>query len=401
MTIINGYVSPRFEPVGQVFDNLFSEYGELGAAVTLIHQGETVVNLWAGTRDKESQLSWQEDTRLNVFSVSKALVAVAVLQLVERDVLSLDQTVASVWPEFGQAGKEGITLRQVLTHRSGVNAFHAKIPDEDIYRWDRITHWIAQETPWWTPGESQGYSPVLYGWILGEVVRRASGCRTFNDYVQQHISRPLGLNWTFGLRDDELAAIADVTALKSPSGQASGGLLAESMRNDPGGVTAQAFSNPMSLMVGTNQPPWRQAQIPAANGHASAGDLARFYMALADLKDERLLSAEIRSLCWEEQTHSARDKVLQCPISLGMGFMRLLPQGVASQRYFCHPGAGGSLGYGDNSEQFGFGFVSRAMGLSITMDERADKLLQAVYGCIRSDNGCSVCIKLDVNECEV
>ncbi|WP_439134836.1 serine hydrolase domain-containing protein [Pseudomaricurvus sp.] len=383
MTLINGHVSPGFEPVQQAFETLFLEYGEIGSAVTLIHEGETVVNLWAGTRDKEGQHPWQENTRLNVFSVSKAVVAVAVLQLVERGALSLDQKIAELWPEFAQSGKQDITVRQVLTHRSGVNAFHPKVPDDAIYDWQSITGWIAEETPWWTPGEEQGYSPLLYGWILGEVVRRASGCDSFNAYVQQHIASPLGLNWTFGLRDDELAEIADVTGLKSPRGQKSGGLLAEAISNDPRGLTAKAFSNPLSLMVGTNQPPWRQAQIPAANGHASAGDLARFYAALADTADLRLLPASHRSLCWEEQTHTERDKVLHCPISLAAGFMRILPEGVQSQRYFCHPGAGGSLGYGDNSENFGFGYVSRAMGLSITMDERAELLLQSVYRCLR------------------
>lgn len=383
MITVNGCVSPGFERVQQAFESLFAEYGEAGAAVTLIHQGQTVVNLWAGTRDKDAQRPWLESTRSNVFSASKAVVAVAVMQLVERGVLSLDQKIADLWPEFAQSGKQNISIRQVLIHRSGVNAFHPKVPDGDIYDWDRITQWIAEETPWWIPGEKQGYSPLIYGWILGEVVRRASGSNSFNDYVQQYIAGPLGLSWAFGLRDEELSEIADVTGLKSPGGQKSGGLLADSIRNDPRGLTAKAFSNPPSLMIGTNQPPWRQAQIPAANGHASAKDLAHFYGALADLSDARLLSAQTRPLCWEEQTRTERDNVLQCPISLAAGFMRMLPRGVQSQRYFCHPGAGGSLGYGDNSENFGFGYVSRAMGLSITMDERAELLLQSVYRCLR------------------
>lgn len=384
MTNIAGHVSPGFEGVKQAFATLFAEYGEVGAAVSLVHQGEMVVNLWAGTRDKPAQQPWLESTRLNLFSVNKAVVAVAVLQLVDRGVLSLDQKVAEVWPEFAQSGKQDITIRQVLTHRSGINAFHPKVPDQDIYDWEAITGWVAKETPWWTPGEEQGYSPLIYGWLLGEVVRRASGLPSFNDYVQQHIAGPLGLSWVFGVRDDELAGIADVVPLKSPQGQKRNGLLMDAMLNDPRGLTNTAFTNPPSMMIGTNQPAWRQAQVPAANGHATAADMARFYGALADLTDERLLSAESRAWCWQEQTQTPHDKILQCPLSISLGFMRILPAGVESRQYFCHPGAGGSLGYGDASENIGFGYASRSMGLSITMDERAELLLQAVYQALRS-----------------
>ena len=382
--IVSGRVSPGFERVKQAFETLFAQYGEIGAAVSLVRSAETVVNLWAGTRDKAGQQPWLESTRLNLFSVNKAIVAVAVLQLVERGVLTLEQTVADVWPEFAQSGKQDITIRQVLTHRSGVNAFHPKVPDEDIYDWQAITRWVAEETPWWTPGEEQGYSPLIYGWLLGEVVRRASGLPSFNDYVQQYIAAPLGLSWAFGLREDELAAIADVVPLKSPGGHKRNGLLMDAMLNDPRGLTNKAFTNPPSMMIGTNQPPWRQAQVPAANGHATAADMARFYGALANLSDERLLSAGVRAWCWQEQTHSEHDRILQCPISLSLGFMRILPDQVNSQQFFCHPGAGGSLGYGDASENFGFGYASRSMGLSITMDERAELLLQAVYQDLRS-----------------
>lgn len=384
MTNIAGHVSPGFEGVKLAFDTLFAEYGEVGAAVALVHRGETVVNLWAGTRDKPAQQPWLESTRLNLFSVNKAVVAVAVLQLVERGVLSLEQKVADVWPEFAQSGKQNITIRQVLTHRSGVNAFHPKVPDQDIYDWETITGWIARETPWWTPGEEQGYSPLIYGWLLGEVVRRASGLPSFNHYVQQYIAGPLGLSWAFGLRDDELGQIADVVPLKSPKGQKRNGLLMDAMLNDPRGLTNTSFTNPPSMMIGTNQPPWRRAQIPAANGHATAADMAHFYGALADVSDERLLSAESRAWCWQEQTRTPHDKILQCPLSISLGFMRILPAGVESEQYFCHPGAGGSLGYGDASEGIGFGYASRSMGLSITMDERAELLLQAVYQALRS-----------------
>ena len=354
MVAIHGDVSPGFEPVAQAFQQLFAEMGELGAGVSVRHQGEEVLNLWAGTRDKDETLEWQSDTRSNIFSASKALVAVAILQLVDRGALRLDQPIADIWPEFAANGKERIRVQDVLCHRSGINAFHNKIDDDAIYDWNRITELVAAEKPWWTPGEIQGYSPMLYGWVLGEVVRRASGCQSFNDYVQQHIAQPLGLSCAFGLSSKELTQVADVVAMKRMQAN-TGGSLVEVIRENPRGVTNRAFTNPMSLMIGTNKPQWRQAQIPAANGQATARDLATFYACLSDRSDERLLSSDQRHWLWREQT-SGVDQLLHQSLSFSLGFMRLLPGGVQSNEYFCHPGAGGSLGYGDAQEGIGFGF---------------------------------------------
>lgn len=383
MSVIQGEVSPGFEPVAEAFQQLFSELGELGASTCVIHHGETVIDLWSGTRNKQQTAPWQGDTRSNIFSASKAIVAISVLQLVDRGALRLDQTIASVWPEFDSHGKASITVKEVLCHRSGINAFHPKIEDDAIYDWQRITAAIANEEPWWEPGSEQGYSPMLYGWILGEVVRRVSECASFDDYVQRFISEPLGLTCQFGLSEEQLDQVADVVPMKRIQAS-SGGSLVEVIRENPRGVTNRAFSNPSSLMIGTNKPAWRQAQIPAANGQASARDLAHFYASLADKRDTRLLSAEHRDWLWQEQS-SGMDNVLHNPLSFSLGFMRLLPKNVQSENYFCHPGAGGSLGYGDEKEGFGFGFVSRVMGQAILMDERAERLLESVYQCVRGE----------------
>lgn len=383
MPVIHGEVSAGFEPVAQAFQRLFSDYGEQGAAVCLLHHGETVIDLWAGTRDKAETAAWHQETRSNIFSASKALVAVAVLQLVERGSLRLEQPIAEVWPEFGGQGKSTITIKDVLCHRSGVNAFHPKIEDEAIYDWQSMTAAIANEEPWWPPGTEQGYSPMLYGWLLGEIVCRASGAKSFDHYIQDNIAKPLGLSVQFGLRDEQLGQVADVVPMKRVQASA-GGSLVEVIRSNPRGVTNRAFSNPASLMVGTNKPAWRQAQIPAANGQATASDLAQFYSSLSNFEDERLLTAKHRPWLWQEQS-SAIDNVLHRSLSFSLGLMRLLPDQIKSERYFCHPGAGGSLGYGDASEGIGFGFVSRVMGQAILMDERAEYLLESVYACIRGE----------------
>ncbi len=383
MPTIDGEFSPGFEPVAEAFQTLFTSYGEMGAGLCLIHEGEMVVDLWGGSRTKSGDAPWQRNTRSNLFSASKPFVAVAVLQLVEKGVLDLDAPIAEIWPEFGCNGKASISLRQVLCHRSGLNAFHPHVEEGIIYDWSAVTSAIAAEHPWWEPGTQQGYSPMLFGWLLGEVVRRASGADSFDAYVQQHICEPLDLQLQFGLSDEQVPQVADSAPLKVKQNVQGSGLM-ELMRADPRGVVNRAFANPTSMLMGTNQPAWRKAEIPAANGQAGAGDLAKFYASLADLTDERLLSAANRSWIWEEQSQSL-DRILNNPLSISLGFMRLLPQDLhsaqrsTSAKYFCHPGAGGTLGFGDAEYDFGLGYVTRGMGQAVLFDERADYLLAAVY----------------------
>ncbi|MBR9908718.1 MAG: beta-lactamase family protein [Gammaproteobacteria bacterium] len=381
MVAIQGELSPGFEEVGEAFQELFASFGEVGAAVAVQAHGETVVNLWAGERDRAGDQAWQADTRCNIFSASKGVVALAVLQLVDRGQLALDTAIADVWPEFGCHGKDAIRVRDVLCHRAGLNAFHPRLADDLIYDWQGIVQQVAAESPWWTPGSEQGYSPMIFGWLLGEVVCRISGASSFNDYVQANITGPVASQLVFGVDPEQHSGLAEMGPLRQPQ-KVVGSSLMEIMRADPRGVVNRAFANPPTLMMGTNKPAWRSAQIPAANGHASALDLAAIYGSLADLDDERLLSAAARTGCWQEQS-SAMDKILHSEISFALGFMRLLPAGIRAQKYFCHPGAGGSLGYADAGEGFGFGYVSRAMGQYILLDERAEHLLSAVYRALR------------------
>lgn len=376
--MVEGHIEPGFESVAEVFADNFRQCGDVGAAFSLVHRGELLVDIWAGSRDKTAQQPWLADTRSTIFSAGKALVAVCVLQLVERGQLQLDAPIATYWPEFGSAGKAEITLRQVLCHRSGVNAFHESVADELIFDWPAITERVGQEAPWWEPGTEQGYSPILYGWVLGELVRRASGMASFNAYFQANIVQPLGLDIVFGVEDSELGLLADMVPNREKLPQRDAKSMVDIMREDPRGLANRAFGNPPSLLFGTNSAPWRQAQIPAANAQSSARSLAQFYGSLSDPQDERLLSNASKPWCWTEQSR-AEDAVLMNDISFALGFMRFAEGSESRTGRFGHPGAGGTLGYADARCELGVGYVTRAMGTAILLDHRADRLLDAVY----------------------
>ncbi|HSC68548.1 MAG TPA: serine hydrolase domain-containing protein [Cellvibrio sp.] len=395
---INGQWLPQWQPLIDTFAANFTQ-GEEGAGLALMHRGELVVNVWAGQRSNKlaglERVDWSEDTLVNIFSAGKGLVAFCVLQLVAQGKLQLDAPVASIWPEFAQADKGSVSLRQLLCHRAGLSAFHQHIPNEHIFNWELMTQAAAAEMPWWAPDSAQGYSPFMFGWILGELVKRASGCASFNDYFQQSVAQPLKLNCHFGVPEHLLGTIADTGPLKRPLGGAASSPGADSialgklMKADPRGVTNRAFSNPISLMTATNSRDWRIAQIPAAGAHADARTLACVYGTLANPR-QNLLNESVLPLCWQEQTF-ADDRTLGLPMRFSQGFVLSQHDRVdcrygRGERAFGHPGAGGCVGFADPDYQVGFGYVTHRMGQGLLIDERAVRLIDAAYEILEQKN---------------
>jgi len=384
---IQGECAPRFARVREVFESGFRGGKEVGAAVAVVHDGETVVDLWGGWADMARSAAWQRDTIVNVYSCTKAMVALCAHQLIERGRLDLDAPVAEYWPEFGQRGKRNVLVRWLLSHRAGLPALRETLPMEALYDWTMMTEALAAEEPWWEPGTAHGYHAVTYGWLVGEVVRRIDG-RSLGTYFRDEIARPLGLDFHIGLEDTHHHRVGELselgaTGLDELDPSALG--LMQVVMSDPEGMSARAFMNPPSLALGVNNPEWRRAEIPGANGHAPARGLARVYGALArggDLDGVHVLDpAGIARLSTE---HSCgQDLVLQVDTRFGLGVM--LPQARRDARFgpgeraFGHPGAGGALGCGDPEAKIGFGYTPNLLGPHILLDPRAVALLDAVY----------------------
>lgn len=386
MSELRGHWGERWQPVAEAFERNRREWGDEAAALAVYRGGEPLLSLHTGEANPGQP--WTEDTRVNLFSASKGLVALSVLRLVDEGVLALEQRVSHYWPEFGRAGKGDIRVWQLLGHRSGLSALSEPVPEEAIFDWDEMIRRIERAEPWWPPGQAQGYSPFLFGWALGELVRRAAGVASCNEWLSQAVCRPLGLNLGFGASGQP--PVARPRALKRPISDGVGEgadsqSLGHSMKADPRGVTNRAFANPASLLNSSHRPEWRRAEIPAANGHSSARDLAALYGALASdagLGGQKLLSPPILALCARELSGEA-DRVLGLRLRFGHGFM--LTQKRADCRFgrgrgaFGHPGAGGSLGFADPEFGIGFGYVTARMGQSLLIDPRPRRLIDAVY----------------------
>lgn len=378
---IQGYFDLKFEAVRDAFAEQMHNPEQRGAALCIRVAGETVVDLWAGSADRHGEQAWHSDTLVNVFSCTKTFAAVAALQLVGEGKLTLDAPVATVWPEFAMAGKEQISLRQLLSHRAGVVAVSKALAPEMLYDWDAMCAALAAQEPWWTPGEEHGYAPISYGWLIGEILRRVDG-RSPGQSIMARTAEPLALDFHVGLQESDLARVSDVLRAKWRGDEAAERLV-QVMLGEPKSMSALSFSNPPSVMTSTNKPEWRRMEQPAANGHGNARSLSGFYAGLLDgsLLDPALLAEMTREhACGEDRTLLTRTR-------FGLGCMLDQPDvpnatyGLGGQA-FGHPGAGGCIGFADPERQLAFGYVTNTLGPYVLMDPRAQQLARLAGSCL-------------------
>ncbi|WP_286916895.1 MULTISPECIES: serine hydrolase domain-containing protein [Pseudomonas] len=379
---IQGHFELQFEAVREAFAALFDNPQERGAALCIQIGGETVVDLWAGTADKDGAQAWHSDTILNLFSCTKTFTAVTALQLVAEGKLALDAPVAQYWPEFAAAGKQSITLRHLLSHQAGLPALRDLLPPEALYDWPRMTAALAAETPWWPPGTGHGYAAITYGWLVGELLRRADH-RGPGESIMARVARPLGLDFHVGLPDEEFHRVAHIARGKGNVGDEAAQRLLQVTMREPEAMATRAFTNPPSVLTSTNKPEWRRMEHPAANGHGNARSLAGFY---AGLLDGSLLEPELLAELTRE--HSlGMDKTLMTPTRFGLGCMLDQPT-VANATFglgagaFGHPGAGGSVGFADPEHDVALGFAVNTLGPYVLMDPRAQQLVRVLRACL-------------------
>lgn len=388
MTEVLGSIDSRFGSVRALFARQQSDQQARGAALCVTIGDQVVIDLWHGVTDKDNSQPWQRDTLVNVFSCTKPLGAVALLQQVEAGRLGLDQPLADIWPEFAAAGKQQISLRQVLSHRSGLSAISQPLPPESLFDWQAMAGALAAQQPWWEPGTDHGYAPVTYAWLLGEPLRRLTGKRP-GQAIAESICTPLGMDFFVGVPDSELSRIALVSRLRNQYGDQYARALFAAMI-DPQSLAGKAFGNPVSMMTSTNTRDWQQSDILSANGTGNARSLARFWQVMAHdgaLGDLHLLDTQlVREM---RREHSlGMDRTLLAPTRFGLGVM--LDQAWEGGGFgmgpnaWGHPGAGGALGFCDPDRRLGFGYVTNTMGPYVLMDPRALALSREVERCLQA-----------------
>ncbi len=380
-TPIHGWNDPRFDAVRTAFEENFASADEIGAAVAVYVNGEPVVDLWGGWYALDRKREWDRNTLVNVFSSTKGLVAFCANRLVEQGRLDLDAPVARYWPEFAQAGKADVPVRMLLNHQAGIAAVRRPLVLEDYFNWDTVTTALAEQEPWWTPGEQHGYHAMTFGWLVGEVIRRVDG-RTVGQYFREEFAAPLDLDAHIGTGPEFDARISSVIEPQADFATGPSDAFGEH-----GSVGFNAIYNPPIFNPGgpavASRRDWKAAEIPAANGHATARALARIYGGAVnggEIDGVHVINPETLARGVSVESNG-QDAILPVPTKFGLGWGLMgeaTPFG-ADRRAFGHGGAGGSLGFGDLDGGIGFGYVMNRMGADAVGDLRAFTLLSAVY----------------------
>ncbi|MFE6801003.1 serine hydrolase domain-containing protein [Streptomyces sp. NPDC057681] len=378
---IQGHCDARFEAVRAAFEENFDEREELGAAVTVLIDGAPVVDLWGGWADAARTRAWERDTVVNVWSTTKGPTALCAHILIDRGLLDPDAPVATYWPEFAAAGKEGVLVRHLLSHRAGLAGLREPHSLEQLFDWELTTSRLAAQEPWWDPGSVSGYHALTYGFLVGEVVRRVSGLLP-GAFLEHEVTGPLGIDFTIGLPDKEAGRAAE---LVHPRAQATSEQAAIFAQLAPAALAA--LTNPITGASEANTAAWRAAEIPAANGHGTARAVAALYAIVANKGrsgDRQILSPEGAERIREGQG-SCRDLVLGAGFTheteLGLGLWLSGPNGSygPNPRAVGHDGFGGSFGSADPESRVAMGYVMNRMGPHIADDPRKMALISAVY----------------------
>jgi len=384
---VEGVCEGGFEAVADAFAGNFRARGDVGGAVTVTVDGRTVVDLWGGLAAPGTP--WQRDTIVNVWSSTKAVVALAAHMLVDRGLLDLDAPVATYWPEFAAAGKDAIPVRYLLSHRSGLSGARGPISIDDLTDWAKVTSALAATEPWWEPGTASGYHALSFGFLVGEVIRRVSG-RSVGTFIAEEIAGPLGADVTIGLDDSQFARCARLSMDPPPPDSDNAALFAQV---DP--AVLAALANPSMAAPGAadiaNADGWRRAEIPAANGHATATALATVYAVLAQggaHGGTRLLSEQATERVREGQGRAV-DLVLGLgnggrPNEWALGVLLSGPEGLygPNPRAVGHSGYGGSFGMADPEARMSMAYVMNHMGNNLSGDPRQVALTESVYACL-------------------
>lgn len=379
---VSGFCDERFAAVRDEFVRNFVDRGEVGASISLTLDGETLVDLWAGTVDREGT-PWAEDTILTVFSCTKGATALAAHHLIDRGELDLDALVAEYWPEFAKNGKDAATVAMMLNHSAGVPAIRERLPDGACCDWDRMVDAIAAEEPWWEPGTRNGYHMLTFGWTVGELVRRVSG-RSLGTYFAEEIAGPTGADMHIGVPAEHEHRVASVMQARTNPEEMSD--FTRAVIDDAGSLQRLALMN--SGGFDPNSPACQRAEIGGGGGVGNARGLAAMYRPVA-LGGDGLFSPTAVTRMGEVSVATGVDATLLIPTRVGLGFMKSMDNRrrrtgdrdsvILSSTAFGHVGAGGSIGFADPACGLSFGYAMNRMGPGILLNERGQSLVDATY----------------------
>jgi CubicO group peptidase (beta-lactamase class C family) len=374
--IIHGKLDSKFSKVHDALAANLASGADIGASAAVYIDGEPVVDIWGGWLDREHTKPWARDTIVNTFSTTKTMTALCALILADRGVLDLNAPVAKYWPEFAAAGKEGVLVRHVLGHTSGLPGWTERMTLADILDREKATALLAAQAPWWEPGTRIGYEPITYGPMLGEVIRRVTG-KTLGRFFAEEVAGPLGGDFHIGTGpecDDRVAPLIQSSPAIKP-------------RND-GSIYDRVFFNPLVLAPDAFTTMWRRGELGGSNGYGNARSVAAIQSVLAcggSVRGVRLLSAKGCERALEVQGEGT-DIVAGFPLrwGLGYGLNNATFNGIYGGRFGNHRvafwgGSGGSICINDFDARMTISYVMNKHVEDGGLDQRGIDIAVAAY----------------------
>lgn len=380
MVEIAGTVPERFVKVADALARSIDDGADVGASVAIVVDGEVVADFWGGYVDEARTTPWGRDTIVNVWSTTKTMSALTALVLVDRGLLDLDAPVARYWPEFAANGKDGVLVKHVLSHTSGVSGWAQPVTQDDVYDQDRSAQILAAQPPWWEPGTASGYHAINQGHLIGELVRRVSG-RTLGAYFRDEIAEPLGADFHIGLAPEHDARVSPIIP-PPPMDLAAAGEL------DMDSPAMKTFTGPPMDAGYANTEAWRRAEIGAANGHGNARSVARIQSVVSNggtVDGVTLLSPATIDRIFEVQADGV-DLVLGIPLKFGIGYglpvAETIPYLPSDDRICFWGGWGGSVIINDLDRRMSFAFMMNRMAEGVIGGTTAAALLTETYAAL-------------------
>lgn len=376
-SVLHGECDPAFRPVADRFAALLEADPTFSAQLSVRLHGETVVELAGGEDLAVTSVT-------GVYSATKGVAGLVIAHLIDQGLIDPDRTVAGYWPEFAAAGKDDVTVRQLLSHQAGLPLVERPLGLEDVADSRAAAASLAAQRPLWRPGSAFGYHALTIGVLMEELVRRVTG-RTLQAVYESAIRGPLGADFHLGLPESEDGRYVPVRDVELTDDQA-----AEIASRPPGDAIAEAvFSNfavpddRSPAGASTNNPAVRRAGFAAIGGVGSAAGLARVYAAAlpdggVNIADPEVFAAMAQQHAW------GTDRVLGVPNCFGMVFMLPQPrQPFGSLGSFGHDGAGGALAFADPRTGVAFGYIPVPMQYPGGADHRSVELARLAMAAAR------------------
>jgi CubicO group peptidase (beta-lactamase class C family) len=378
--IVQGHCDARFAKVADALGRAIADGEEVGAAIAIDIDGETVVDIWGGHADAAGTRPWTSDTIVNVWSSTKTVTALAGLMLIDRGLIEPHTPVASVWPEFGANDKAHIEFRHLLSHTSGLSGWEQPVVIEDLYDWEKSTSALAAQAPWWEPGTASGYHALTHGHLIGEVLRRVTGV-TLKQFVADEIAAPLGADFQIGAAPGDSARIAEIIPAANPME----GIPPMDQWTEP---MLKTFTNPAPDPTVANTEAWRAADIGAVNGHTNARALARILSAISlggTVDGVRLLRPETIEKIFEVQCDGPDLVLAMHPARWGLGFglpqLESIPY-IPDEKICFWGGWGGSWETMNPDRRMTTAYVMNKMGPGVEGSERTARYTTLIYDAV-------------------